>query len=60
MMDDLSYALAVTGGGTFFFIAWWVFVLLVRGGIGGVKALVAFLHSNQKHKVRRLFIGDWR
>ena len=59
-MTDLDYALRVAGGGVFFFIAWWVFVLFVRGGIVGVKALVAFLHSHQKHKVRHLFIGDWK
>lgn len=60
MDADLAYALRVTGGGCFFFIAWWVFCLFVRGGIDGVKALVAFLHSDKPHKVRRLFIGDWR
>ena len=59
-MDDLSYALAVTGGGTFFFIAWWVFVLFVRGGIEGVRALEKFLLSKRKHKIRHLFIGDWK
>ena len=59
-MDDLSYALAVTGGGTFFFIAIWLFVLFVRGGIGSVKAMVAFLHSREKHKWRRICIGTWR
>lgn len=60
MSDDLAYALTVTGGGCFFFIAWWLFVLLVRGGIDGVRDLVAFLHSRKKHKVRRIFIGNWR
>jgi hypothetical protein len=52
--------LAVTGGGTFFFIAWWAFVFFVRGGIDGVRALEKFLLSKRKHKVRRLFVGNWR
>jgi hypothetical protein len=59
-MDDLSYALAVTGGGAFFFIAWWAFVFLVRGGITGYRAMGKFMASKEKHKVRRLFIGNWR
>jgi hypothetical protein len=59
-VDDLSYALAVTGGGTFFFIAWWAFVFFVRGGVDGYRALEKFMLSKRKHKVRKLFIGNWR
>jgi hypothetical protein len=59
-VDDLSYALAVTGGGTFFFIAIWVIVFSIRGGIDGYRAFERFLLSKKRHKVRRLFIGTWR
>jgi hypothetical protein len=59
-MDDLSYALAVTGGGTFFFIAIWAFVFLVRNGIDGYRSLEKFLLSNKRHKWRKIFIGTWR
>lgn len=59
-MIDLDYALRVTGGGCFFFIAWWLFVFFIRNGIDGVRALERFLLSKKRHKVRRLFIGTWR
>lgn len=59
-MTDLDYALRVTGGGCFFFIAWWIFVFVVRNGIDGTKAAIEFLHSHKKRKWRRIFIGDWR
>lgn len=60
MDADLAYALTVTGGGCFFFIAWWLFVFTIRNGIDGTRALVAFLHSRKKRKWRRILIGTWR
>lgn len=59
-MDDLSYALTVTGGGTLFFLAWWMLVFFIRNGIDGCRELEKFLLSKRKHKVRKLFIGTWR
>ncbi len=60
MSDDLAYALVVTGGGTFFFIAWWLLCFTIRNGIDGTRAMVAFLHSRKKHKWRKIMIGGWR
>lgn len=59
-MTDLDYALRVSGGALFFFVAWWIFCFTVRNGIDGTKAIIAFLHSKQKHKWRKIFIGNWR
>ena len=59
-MDDLSYALTVTGGATFAFLGWWFLCFFIRQGINGCRALEKFMLSKKRHKVRRLFIGDWR
>ena len=60
MNADLAYALRVTGGGFFAWVAIWAVCFLVREGIEGYRALEKFLLSKKRHKWRKIFIGGWR
>jgi hypothetical protein len=57
---DTLYALAVCGGGAVFFVAWWIFCLVVRLGIDGVKAASRAINEKRWPDVRKILIGTWR
>lgn len=60
MNADLNYLLCVLGGGVIFFIAWWMFCILVRNGIDGIRFLLKYIGEGKRVNIRRFFIGDWK
>ena len=56
----LQYAFIVTGAGTLFAIAWWVFCFTVRRGIDGLKAMAKAIAEKRRVDVRKIFLGDWK
>jgi hypothetical protein len=57
---SLQYAFIVTGAGTLFVIAWWVFCFTVRNGIDGLRAMSKAIAEKRKLDVRKIFLGDWK
>jgi hypothetical protein len=55
-----AYLFAVSGGGALFFVAWWLFCILVRNGIDGVAALSKAVGERRWPDAKKILLGTWK
>ena len=59
MDKDLAYALVAIGGGTLFFVAWWIFCIALRLGIDGLSAASRALNEKRFPELKKILLGTW-